>query len=146
MVSPFGPAAFLLLIAAILKANLLLFLVGKRGAGEGREGLGPVPRGDCADDVLGEGGEGALPIVAEDLEEDVGDVLVDVIDERFLASGVRVNKISDVHHPPLVEDDVLVLLSRVLHPLFRWTMHRKYIFRSARPLIQPFQSHSLPKL
>lgn len=121
-----------LLLITVLKADPLLGLAFGRMLGMAVPILVFLRR-QAAYDVVLQGLDGVFSIMLVDFEEGVGDILVDVVDERLLASWVGVDELGHVHHASLVEDDIPVVLLGVADPLLLRTMHN-YIPR--RPLIE----------
>lgn len=73
--------------------------------------------GERANAVLVEDGERSFLLVGINLEEDVGNVLVGVVEKCFFAAGVKLDKISQIQHLFLVEIEIAVLLPAQLRPL-----------------------------
>ena len=139
VVPSLSPAA-LLFLQLLLKADLILPL-GKGGATFGLCSFGAIPGCEHSDHVMSERGKSLFFWVFIDFEENVGDVLVDVVDECLLATGVRVDELSHVDHSFLVKDHVTMLLLRPLDPLLRRTVHILY---SPKDTYRPFTPNNTP--
>lgn len=77
----------LLLLTTVLKADTLPGLALGRLFGMTIH-KGVFLERDAADDIVFQGFDGIVAVVLVDLEESIGDILVNVVDECLLASGM----------------------------------------------------------